>query len=105
LGVHHKPPYGTDIFGLPTIQAARALIRRYSRYQGELKKAASGEQVLVSVAKSKKMLIHLEAILGEMNVKFTPSVLKAIRTRQQIGPLEWGKVSRVNQGDNARQSG
>jgi hypothetical protein len=90
--VHPKPPYGTDVFGLPTIQAARALIRRYSRYQGELKKAASGERVLVSAAKSKKMLIHLEAILSEMNVKFTPSVLKAIRTRPPNGPLEWGEV-------------
>jgi hypothetical protein len=90
--VRHKPPYGTDVFGLPTIQAARTLIRRYIRYQGELKKAASGEQVLVSAAKSKKMLVHLAAVLGDMNVKFSPTVLKAIRTRPPSGPLEWGQV-------------
>lgn len=90
--MRHKPPYGTDVFGLPTIQAARTLIRRYIRYQGEVKKAASGEQVLVSAAKSKKMLVHLAAVLGDMNVKFTPSALKAIRSRPPNGPLEWGQV-------------
>lgn len=93
------PPFGTKT------QVARGLLQLHCRLRGELAKAGSGEGQLIPVADAKRYMLHIEALMPLLGVDFDPASLPAIRTRQQIGHLDWGelrtgtlKVLRLNGG-------
>lgn len=77
---------------IPTLQTARALILMYGRLKGELDKSARGEAVLIHPGDAE---LHMSRIIGLMpllGVDFDPTVVKTVRTRIQVGPLDWGNL-------------
>lgn len=67
-------------------------MRLYGRLKGELRKAATDEEPLITPEVSRKYMRCIEGLMPLLNVDFDPEAIKAVRTRVQIGPLEWGEL-------------
>jgi len=64
----------------------------YIRLKGELRKAACDEEALLDPAAAKSYMKHIEGLMPLLGVDFDPDLLKPVRTRVQIGPLDWGDL-------------
>ena len=73
-------------------QVARGLLQLHCRLRGELAKAGCGEDQLMPVAEAKRYMRHIEALMPLLGVDFDPASLPTIRTRRQIGHLDWGSL-------------
>jgi len=77
---------------IPTTQTARGLLRVYARLKGELQKARSNQDVMVSPEQAHQVMEHIVALMPFLGVNFDPKALKALRTQPKIGPLGYGDV-------------
>lgn len=64
----------------------------YVRLKGELRKAACDEEALLDPEAARRYMGHVEGLMPLLGVDFDPSELKAVRTRVQVGPLDWGDL-------------
>jgi len=78
------PPFGKKT------QVARGLLQLLCRLRGELAKAKCGEDQLMPADEARRYMHHIEALMPLLGVDFDPAALPTIRTRRQIGHLDWG---------------
>jgi len=78
-----------------TTQLSRGLLRLYTRLKGELRKGACGEEAHLPPAAAKRHMGHIEGLMPFLGVDFVPELLKPVRTRVQIGPLDRGACEAV----------
>jgi hypothetical protein len=64
----------------------------YGRLKGELEKAAAGEEVLIHAGDAKRHMSRIVGLMPLLGVDFEPEAVKTVRTRVQIGPLDWGDL-------------
>jgi hypothetical protein len=77
---------------IATTQFARALLRLHSRLRGELAKGHDDEELMVDAEAARAMMLHAEALIGFLGIRFEPKELKPIRTRPHTGPLGYGEL-------------
>lgn len=87
-----KPPTQACPLPIATTQLARALLRLHARLRGELGKSGDDEELMVDAEAASAMMLHTEALIGFLGVRFEPKALKPIRTRPHIGPLGYGEL-------------
>ena len=75
-----------------TLQLSRGLLRLYGRLKSELRKSEGDEETLLDPEAARRYMKHIEGLMPLLGVDFDPDLLKPLRTRVQIGPLDWGDL-------------
>ena len=75
-----------------TLRLSRDMLRLYVRLKGELRKAAGDEETLLDPEAARRYTKHIEGLMPLLGVDFVPDLLKPVRTRVQLGPLDWGNL-------------
>jgi hypothetical protein len=81
------------IFGRPTLQAARQMIRLYQRFAGELRKhkeSASG--ALFTAAEARSAMKFIIEVVDFLGYTIDDAALHPIRTRPRVTPLAHGAM-------------
>lgn len=82
-----------SLFGRPTLQAARQMIRIYQRFAGELRKhkeAATG--TLYTAAEARAAMKFIVEVVDFLGYTFADAALYPIRTRPRVTPLAHGET-------------
>lgn len=82
-----------ELFGRPTLQAARQMIRLYQRFAGEQRKHREGAPgALCTALEAKRAMKFIEEVVDFLGYEIDDESLYPIRTRPRVTPLAHGQM-------------
>ncbi len=82
-----------EMFGRPTLQAARQMIRLYQRFAGERRKHREGAPgALCTALEAKRAMKFIEEVVDFLGYEIDDESLRPIRTRPRVTPLAHGQM-------------